>query len=196
MHAAIAMAALRAGKHVYCQKPLCHDVAEVRALAALAVESGKVTQLGTQHASGIGDRMAVEYLRNGVIGKIKHVYLGSNRSGIDQYRKVGPRPPESVAPPASLDWDLWIGTAPVRGFVPGIYHPAKWRPWQDFGTGWSGDIGCHIFDAVWKGLGLGTPPPSPSYAKVNEAWKNDPARNTDSWSPVQPHHLGLPRQRP
>jgi predicted dehydrogenase len=183
MHAAIAMTALRAGKHVYCQKPLCHDIAEVRALTELALQSGKVTQLGTQHASGIGDRMAVEYLRNGAIGKIKHVYLGSNRSGIDEYRKFGPRPKDSVAPPKSLDWDLWLGTAPVRGYLPDIYHPAKWRGWQDFGTGWLGDIGCHIFDAVWKGLGMGKSAAKTVHAKVNASWQNDPARNTDSWSP-------------
>ncbi len=183
MHAAIAMTALRADKHVYCQKPLCHDVAEVRALAELAAKSGKITQLGTQAASGIGDRMAVEYLRTGAIGKIKHVYLGSNRSGVDQYRKVGPRPAESVAPPAHLDWDLWTGTAPVRGFSPGIYHTMKWRAWQDFGTGWSGDIGCHIFDAVWKGLEMGNTSAKSVHAKVNEAWRTDSARNKDSWSP-------------
>jgi len=183
MHAAIAMTALRAGKHVYCQKPLCHDVAEVRALAELTAKSGKITQLGTQHASGIGDRMAVEYLRRGVIGKIKHVYLGSNRSGIDHFRKVGPRPKDTTAPPDYLDWDLWTGTAPVREFIPRIYHPARWRSWQDFGTGWSGDIGCHIFDAVWKGLGFGNVHAKSVHAKVNEGWKNDPARNTDSWAP-------------
>lgn len=180
MHAAIAMTALRAGKHVYCQKPLCHDVAEVRALTELAVKSGKVTQLGTQHASETGDRMAVEYLRNGAIGKIKHVYLGSNRSGVAQYRLEGPRPEKTEAPPAHLDWDLWIGTGPVRGFSPTIYHQTKWRAWQDFGTGWSGDIGCHIFDAVWKGMNIKAAPKS-VIAEVQESWKNDAKRRADVW---------------
>ena len=183
MHASIATVALRADKHVYCQKPLCHDVAEVRTLVELATKTGKVTQLGTQHASGIGDRMAVEYLRSGVIGKIKQVHLGSNRSNIDRYRKVGPRPKASFPVPAHLDWDLWLGTAPVRDYAPDIYHPMVWRAWQDFGTGWSGDIGCHIFDAVWKGLGFGNIACKTVHAKVNEDWKADPARNTDSWSP-------------
>ena len=112
-----------------------------------------VTQLGTQSASTIHDRTAVLWLKQGRIGKIKHAYLCSNRPGaVKDYRLLGPRPPSGQEPPKSLNWDLWMGSAPVRPYAPDIYHPTKWRAWQDFGTGWSGDIGCHIFDAVWKGL--------------------------------------------
>ena len=71
-------------------------------------------------------------------------------------------------PKVEIAWDLWLGTAPVRPFAPGIYHPTKWRAWQDFGTGWSGDIGCHIFDPVWKGLGLQAP--LSVSAEVQESW--------------------------
>ncbi len=184
MHASIAMTALNAGKHVYCQKPLCHDVAEVRALTEAAVRSGLVTQLGTQHASGIGDRTAVHYLRSGVIGKIKHVYLCSNRPGAEQYRLTGPRPAAQEAP-ATLDWDKWLGTAPVRGFSPNVYHPVNWRSWLDFGTGWSGDIGCHIFDSAWRALGLKAP--KSVIAKVQESWKNSPERRADTWP--QANHI-------
>jgi predicted dehydrogenase len=81
--------------------------------------------------------------------------------------------------PGELAWDLWLGTAPVRPFAPKIYHPQIWRSWQDFGTGWSGDIGCHIFDAVWKGLGL-TAPLSVT-AEVQESWRRSPARRADTW---------------
>ncbi len=180
IHAPITMTALHAGKHVYCQKPLCHDVAECRAVARAAETAGVVTQLGTQFASGIGDRMAVQLLREGVIGKVKRVITCSNRTGaVDAYRLVGPRPAQGEPPPANLDWDLWLGTAPARPFAPGIYHPVKWRAWQDFGTGWSGDIGCHIFDAVWKGLGLTAP--RTIVADVQESWKNSPARRADTW---------------
>jgi len=155
MHFAIAYSAIQKGKHVYCQKPMCHDVAEVRALTEASVKKGVVTQLGTQMAAGIGDRTTVHWLKTGAIGKIKHAYLCSNRPGaIEHYRLKGPRPAKGEPPPESLKWDLWLGTAPVRPYAPGIYHPVKWRAWLDFGTGWSGDIGCHIFDAVWKGLGL------------------------------------------
>jgi len=186
MHAPIAMAAIRAGKHVYLQKPMCHDVAEVRALTSAAARAGVVTQLGTQHASGIGDRMAVAHLRNGVIGKLKHVYMSANRPGaIERYRLVGPRPEKGEAPPPNLNWDLWLGTAPRREYAPKIYHPMLWRSWQDFGTGWSGDIGCHIFSAFWMAYAPG--PPKSVVAEVQESWKNDPARLAETWP--QSNHI-------
>jgi predicted dehydrogenase len=180
MHALIAMSAIRAGKHVYCQKPLCHDVSECRALAEAVRGSKVVTQLGTQHASGVGDRMGVQWLRESAVGTVKRVILCSNRPGaIDTYRLVGPRPAKGESAPATLAWDLWLGTAPERDYTPGIYHPSKWRAWQDFGTGWSGDIGCHLFDAVWKGLDLKAP--LSVTAAVQESWKNDRARRADVW---------------
>ncbi|CAN5564973.1 hypothetical protein BH23BAC1_BH23BAC1_49650 [soil metagenome] len=131
-------------------------------------------------ASSIGDRIAVQWIKDGVIGKIKHAYLCSNRpQAIETYRLVGPRPIEGQEPPSKLDWDLWIGTAPLRPYAPEIYHPSKWRAWQDFGTGWSGDIGCHIFDAVWKGLGLKAP--TSIVAEVQKSWQDSPERRNDTW---------------
>jgi len=179
MHAAITMTALRTGKHVYCQKPLCHNVAEVRAVTHAAKESGVVTQLGTQVASGIGDRMAVQLLKQGVIGKAKKVFLCSSGPGTAGHRLTGPRPAQGETPPGYLDWDLWIGAAPLRPYAPAIYHPKAWRAWQDFGTGWSGDMGCHIFDPVWKGLGLAAP--KTVVARVQQSWKDDPQRRADTW---------------
>jgi len=180
MHFSIAYSAIQKGKHVYCQKPMCHDIAEVRALTEAAIKKKVVTQLGTQLASGLGERTAVYLLRNGAVGKIKRVYLCANRPGaVENYRLAGPRPATGAEPPAPLKWDLWLGTAPVRPFAPDIYHPVKWRAWQDFGTGWSGDIGCHLFDAVWKGLGM--KPALDVVAEVQESWKNSPARRADTW---------------
>ncbi|HUS93431.1 MAG TPA: Gfo/Idh/MocA family oxidoreductase [Phycisphaerae bacterium] len=180
MHAIITMAALKARKHVYCQKPLCHDVGECRAIAAAAKKAGVVTQLGTQAASGAGDLMGVQLLRQGAVGKVKRAILCSNRPGaVEHYRLKGPRPAEGQAPPAGLAWDLWLGTAPTRPFSPGIYHPTVWRAWLDFGTGWSGDIGCHIFDAVWKGLGLTAP--KTVVAEVQDSWRKSPERRADNW---------------
>jgi len=180
MHFPIAYNAIQKGKNVYCQKPMCHDVAEVRALTEAAIKKKVVTQLGTQIASGLGERTAVHLLQTGAIGRIKHVYLCANRPGaVENYRLVGPRPAAGVEPPAQLKWDLWLGTAPARPFASDIYHPVKWRAWQDFGTGWSGDIGCHLFDAVWKGLGL--KPALDVVAEVQESWKNSPARRADTW---------------
>lgn len=184
MHAAIAMSAMRAGKHVYCQKPMCHNVAEVRALTEMAGRSGLVTQLGTQHASGIGDRMAVQWLRDGLIGKIRHIYLCSNRPGIEAYRLANP-PLKSINAPDTLAWDLWLGTAPARNYSPDVYHPSLWRSWVDFGTGWSGDIGCHIFDAAWRALGLGAP--KSVIARVQESWKDSAARKAGNWP--QANHI-------
>ncbi len=179
-HFIIAINAIRSGLHVYCQKPMCHDVAEVRALTKEAVKKGVVTQLGTQIASGKGDRTAVHWIKQKAIGKITHAYLCSNRKGaVENYRLEGPRPAEGTASPTSLNWDLWLGTAPERPFAPKIYHPALWRSWQDFGTGWSGDIGCHIFDAVWKGMDLKAP--LSLMAEVQESWKDSEARSKDTW---------------
>jgi predicted dehydrogenase len=179
-HFSIAYSAIQRGKHVYCQKPLCHDVAEVRALTQAAIKHGVNTQLGTQVAATIHDRTGVQWLRESRIGKITHAYLCSNRPGaVETYRLLGPRPAVGQAAPSTLNWNLWTGTAPVRPYAPDIYHPTKWRAWQDFGTGWSGDIGCHIFDPVWKGLGL--QPPRTVVAEVQESWKNSPARRADTW---------------
>lgn len=185
-HFIIAYHAIQKGKHVYCQKPMCHDVAEVRLLTKASTQKGIITQLGTQHASSANDRRAVQLIKNGSIGKIKHVYLCSNRPGaVENYRPMGPRPDVSETPPKELDWDIWTGTAPMRPYVPKIYHPSLWRGWLDFGTGWSGDIGCHIFDAVWKGLGLTAP--KSVIAEVQESWKNSPERKADNWP--QSNHI-------
>lgn len=180
MHFSIAYNAVQRGKNVYCQKPLCHDVAEVRALTQAAIRRGVITQLGTQVASSIHDRTAVIWLKEGRIGKVTHAYLCSNRPGaVETYRLKGPRPAVGQDPPASLQWNLWLGTAPVRPYAPDIYHPTKWRAWQDFGTGWSGDIGCHIFDPVWKGISL--TPPLTVRAEVQQSWKDSPERRADNW---------------
>ena len=180
MHTMITLAALKAGKHVYCQKPLCHDVAECRAVAKAAKKYGAVTQLGTQVASAPGDLTAVQYLRRGVLGRLRKVIVCSNRPGaIEAYRPVGPRPDRTDPVPATLAWNLWQGTAPERPYVDAIYHPAKWRGWQDFGTGWLGDIGCHVFDSWWKGL----QPTAPRsvIAEVQESWRDSPGRRADTW---------------
>jgi len=159
---------------------MCHDVAEVRLLTEAAVKAGVVTQLGTQIASREGDRMAVQLMKDMVIGKVNHAYLCSNRPGaVEQYRLQGPRPKQNQEAPPNLNWDIWTGTAPVRSYAPVIYHPMVWRTWQDFGTGWSGDIGCHIFDAVWKGLGL--KPPMSVIAEVQKSWQDSPERRADTW---------------
>ena len=186
MHFPIALKAVNLGKHVYCQKPMCHDVTEVRALTLATAKAGVVTQLGTHITSSIAERTALAYIHQGVIGKVRSVVLCANRPGaIESYRLLGPRPRQGQAPPEHLNWDLWIGTAPKRGYAPDIYHPVRWRAWLDFGTGWSGDIGCHLFDLVWKGLSLSAP--LAVKARVQESWKNSPERRADTWP--QSNHI-------
>ena len=175
-HTIIAANAMRAGKHVYCQKPLCHEISEVRLMCKLAKENGVVTQLGVQHSAGIGDRMNVEYLKNRTVGTIEHVYLFSIRNGISRVEATRPNP-DPV--PENLNWDLWLGTAPYRPYAKKFYHPLIWRIWRDFGSGWVGDIGCHLHSSIWKGLGLTAP--LNIKAEVQESWKNTPARFNDTW---------------
>jgi len=177
MHFPIAYTAVRRGKYLYCQKPMCHDLFEVRALTEAAVKAGIVTQLGTQFASSIADRMTVQLIQSGAIGKIKHVYLCSNREAPNRVR--GPRPAQGEKPPPHLNWDLWIGTAPMRPYASDTYHPAKWRGWLDFGTSWCADMGCHILNATWRGLHLKAP--TSVVAEVEESWKNSPQRRADNW---------------
>jgi predicted dehydrogenase len=159
-------------------------VAEVRSLTEASVKRKVVTQLGTQFASTASERSAVQLMKQGVVGKIQRVVMCANRPGaIENYRLVGPRPAQGAPPPPTLAWDSWLGCAPERPYAAEIYHPVKWRAWQDFGTGWSGDIGCHLFDAPWKGLGLKAS--KSVIAEVQESWKNTPVRRADAWPQSQ-----------
>jgi hypothetical protein len=153
-HAIAASAAMRLGKHVYCQKPLTQTIYEARYLRHLARETGVVTQMGNQGSSADGLRRAVECIQAGIIGKVSEVHIWTNRpvwpQGLD-------RPTGSDPVPASLDWDIWIGPAPMRPYKNGVYHPWNWRGWQDFGTGALGDMACHTVNMPFRALQLGYP---------------------------------------
>ena len=151
-HAPATMSAMNLGKHVYCQKPLTHDVFEARQLRLVAAEQGVVSQMGIQIHSNSEYRTAVKTIQSGAIGQVKEVFSWSNKTwGYD-----GPKPKPSAAP-KFLDWDLWLGTAPERPFAQGHYHPGNWRKWLDFGCGTMGDMGIHILDPVFSALKIGTP---------------------------------------
>lgn len=152
-HYPAARMAMEMNKAVYCQKPLTHTVAEARALTSLAKETGLVTQMGIHVHSAEAYRMAVNFLQQGVIGKVSKVYAWSNKSwGYDGAPYQGKDPV-----PEHLDWNLWLGGAGARPYLAEKYHPEQWRRLNDFGTGTLGDMGVHILDTPYGALGLTQP---------------------------------------
>ena len=211
-HAPAAMTALNAGKPVYCQKPLTHDVYEARQLRIRAAHAGVPTQMGIQVHSSQTYRRAVEIIQQGTIGAVSQVHAWSSKNwgydGVD-FTNV-------TTPPENIDWDLWIGSATMRPFVPGVYHPAQWRKLIDFGTGTLGDMGVHIFDTPYAALELTDPlwvktncriPTSVGHPEKNRVQYAFPGTRftTDSllWTwydgadaPPLPEKVGLPKDFP
>ena len=153
-HAYISLLSMKAGKHVYCEKPLTHNIWEAREVAKVAAETGLATQMGNQLHSSDNLRKTVEYLKAGVIGEIKavHAWVPASR-WIASLEGV---PQDSHKPPAGLNWDLWLGPRSDRPFHDS-YVPVTWRDYWDFGCGAMGDFGCHDLDAAVWGLDLGLP---------------------------------------
>ena len=153
MHAIQAMAAMQMGKHVYVQKPLSHDIYEARKLTEAADQYKVVTQMGNQGSSGEGVRKMMEWYSAGLIGEATRVYCWTDRP---VWPQGIPWSKESANPPADLDWDLWLGTAPQKDYVANLI-PFNWRGWWDYGTGALGDMACHIMEPPFRVLGLGYP---------------------------------------
>ncbi len=152
-HAITAANAIAMGKHVYVQKPLTHSVYESRLLTNLAKKYKVATSMGNQGSSGEGVNLVCEWLWNGEIGEVKKVEAFTDRPIWPQGLN---RPSEVMDVPSTLDWNLFIGPAPVRPYN-AIYHPWNWRGWWDFGTGALGDMACHILHPVFVGLKLQYP---------------------------------------
>jgi len=159
-HACIAMAAMQAGKHVYCEKPLTHSVWEARQLAKAAREHNVATQMGNQGQASEQARRLCEMIADDAIGLVREVHVWTDRPSNGLFNEYWPqgvdRPADSPDVPSTLDWDLWLGPAPQRPYHP-VYVPFRWRGWWDFGTGALGDIGCHSLDPVFRALKLGHP---------------------------------------
>ncbi|TAG67413.1 MAG: gfo/Idh/MocA family oxidoreductase [Runella slithyformis] len=152
-HAAVAMAAMQMGKHVYVQKPMTHNIYEARMLTEAARKYKIVTQMGNQGSSNPAQKTMVEWFDKGLIGNVHTVHIWTNRPVWPQGIPV----PTAVSDiPSDVDWDLWLGPAEKVGYSP-AYHPFKWRGWWNFGAGALGDIGCHQMDAPFRILGLGYP---------------------------------------
>lgn len=149
MHAPVMLEALRRGKHVYGQKPLTRTIAEARAVADAARRAGTATQMGIQNHTNVNYDAARQLFEAGHIGPVYEVHVWTDRpsgwwpQGVDRAEGEDPVP-------ETLDWNLWLGTAPVRPYKKELYHPFSWRGFRDFGTGAQGDMACHLMDpALW-----------------------------------------------
>ena len=169
-HAVAALPFMRAGKHVYVEKPLTHTIAEARLMREVAEQKGIVTQMGNQGSSSDGIRQAREIIEADLIGHVYEVDCWTNRP-------VWPQGMRSITAgepvPSTLDWDLWLGPAADRPYH-SAYLPFKWRGFWDFGTGAMGDMGCHIMETPYRVLGshyLGYP--TAAEASCTTVWSGD-----------------------
>ncbi len=154
MHADAEMTAMNLGKNIYGQKPMAHDLYEVRRLTHAAKEKRLVTQMGIQIQASQDYRCATALVHAAVIGKVKEVHSWCPKSWGDP----SPRPDRSDPIPKGFEWNKWLGVCQPRPFIGhGYYHQANWRKRIDFGTGTFGDMGCHIFDPVFTSLKLTAP---------------------------------------
>ncbi len=145
-HASAASPALHLSKGVYCEKPLCHDVAENRKLRALAAASKAPAQMGNQGHCEEGYIRLCEFIAAGVVGPITETHSWTDRAN----GGAGPRPP--VLPvPEGMHWEEWLGPAPFREFHSDL-HPHEWHGWYDFGNGSIGNMGCHVLDGLFWAL--------------------------------------------
>lgn len=184
-HAAATMLALRHGKHVYCEKPLTHDVWEARQIREAAAKTKVATQMGIQIHAGDNYRRVVELIQAGVVGPVRQAHVWVSRAWGLQSREasqrnrdivfVTDRPKEQQQPPDGLDWDLWLGPAPYRPFNR-VYVPGpRWYRWWDFGNGTMSDLGSHWNDLPFWALRLQAPltiessgpPPHPEIAPAS-----------------------------
>ena len=150
-HAIATLLALQAGKHVFCEKPLTHNVVEARKVAEAAKRHNRVTQMGIQIHALDNYRRVVELIRAGAIGPVREVFLWVGNCWDGEQK---PKPGETT--PAGLHFDLWLGPAADRPYS-AAYLPRKWRGWWDFGGGTLADMGCHYYDLAQWALGLTAP---------------------------------------
>jgi predicted dehydrogenase len=151
-HAAAAAMAMNLGKHCFCQKPMTRAIWEARRLSEIAKEKKLATQMGNQGTANSTLRRAAAIVQSGVLGTVKEVHVWTDRP---IWAQGGSRPPEKPVP-AHLNWDAWIGPAPMRPYADG-YHPFAWRGYWDFGTGALGDMACHTVNMPFMALNLRNP---------------------------------------
>ena len=166
-HAFATMLALKAGKHVYCEKPLTHNIWEARLVRETASKLKVATQMGNQGHASNNHRRVKELIQSGAIGPVREVHVWVNRAWGIQSREsaernkdiviIAERPKEAEPVPPGLDWELWLGPAPARPFH-SVYVPGpKWYRWWDFGNGTMSDLGSHRNDLAFYALDLRAP---------------------------------------
>ena len=153
-HAPICTAAMKAGKHVFCEKPLTHTVAESRDLRNLSRTAKVVTQTGNQGSASPNLRRSIELIQSGLLGQVSNVHVWHPAHG---WPNGGARPTGEDPVPKGMNWDFWCGPSPLRPYKSGVYHPGKWRGWYDFGNGSVGDFCCHSFNMPVRALNLKYP---------------------------------------
>ncbi|WP_207513014.1 Gfo/Idh/MocA family protein [Longitalea luteola] len=189
-HAVAALSAMQLGKHVYCQKPLTHDIYEARILAEAAKKYKVVTQMGNQGGSGDGVRKMKEMVDAGLVGDVHTVHCWTNRP---VWPQGIPTPTGSFEVPKEVNWDLWLGPAKKIDYNP-AYLPFNWRGWWAFGTGALGDMACHIMDPVFRILPIDYPSSVEcSVATIYKEMWND-SMNPDGCPPSSIMHLTYPRK--
>jgi predicted dehydrogenase len=142
------------GKHLFVEKPLTHNVYESRLLTKLAAKHKIATSMGNQGASGPGVRQIIDWIQDGQIGEIRRVDAFTDRPVWPQGLS---RPTRVDRVPRTMDWNLFVGPAPMRPFAADVYTPWNFRGWWDFGTGALGDMACHVLHPVFMALNLGFP---------------------------------------
>ena len=184
-HAFATLPALQMNKHVYCEKPLTHGVWEARVIQDAARKAKVATQMGTQMHASDNYRRIVELVQSGVAGKITECHVWVERTwgrqspedaaAYNDIVSTQERPAEEMTPPPTLDWDLWIGPAPMRPFNTVYFPGPKWYRWWDFGSGTMSDLGSHSNDLPFWALKLDAPktiegfgpPPHPEIAPAS-----------------------------
>ena len=159
-HAFVANWAMNRGLHVYCEKPLANSVEEARVVrAAYLKNKGKLaTQVGTQRHAIENFNRVRELIKDGAIGELKSAFAWGDR----QIRKPGYLPAEGT-PPATLNYDLWLGPSPFHPYNPGYFSGGpganclQWNMYWDFGSGQVGDMGSHTMDLAWNAIDAGLP---------------------------------------
>ncbi|MCS1409953.1 MAG: scyllo-inositol 2-dehydrogenase (NAD(+)) [Verrucomicrobia subdivision 3 bacterium] len=188
-HFAAAMDAMERGKHVFVQKPLAHNIWQLRTLRKAAKHYNVITQMGNQGHTFDGMRRIKEWVGAGVIGDVREVITWTNRPNAPWFVPPASFPPATSKPPKTLDWDLWQGPVAEREYS-AEYVPTKWRGWWDYGCGALGDIGCHTFDAPFAVLDLGSP------TKVEVVRQRPPGEGFIPMGAVVTYHFPARGQKP